>query len=169
MRNYKIYLWKCKKLTESSELCLVDPPAGDVNIPLISSKPVKIEIYDNQTYPVGIAGSRHTWIQYELFKWLKSHGNLISAEIWVGPSGHVFVPDKIRIVPNEGIVDWYPKRFAPYSGWSHYHIEPSVPKEVPIRVDICSYNGEEVHCYEVKLPEHFDTQKLNRFNSSILT
>jgi len=163
LNNYSfkgcVITWKCKEFTESSELHLVDPITGDVNIPIIRSEPVKIEIYGNKDYPVGLAGSIHTWIQYELFKWLKRSGNLVSAEIHISPSGHVFVPDELRISPNEGIIDWYPEKFTPYSGWSYYHVKSYVPKERHKQVDISSYNGEEIHCYEIKLPEHFTSQE----------
>lgn len=67
---------------------------------------------------------------------------------------------------SDGIIDWYSEKFAPYSGWSTYKMSNiHVPPEVPVRVDICSYDSQEIHCYEVKLPEHFDKKAILRSNN----
>jgi len=114
--------WKCKKLVESLDLYFVDPLTGEVRIHGIKGEPIKIQI-DQDTYP---AGKPHTWIQYELFRWLRSLDNLCSVEIDVSESGHVFVPDKITISSTEGIVDWMPERFTKFSGWTTGYTTSSI-------------------------------------------
>ena len=147
--------WKCKKLVDSSDLYFVEPLTGKARIHGIKGKPVKTQI-DQNTYP---AGKPHTWIQYELFRWLRGLGNLCSVEIDVSESGHVFVPNKITISSTEGIVSWMPERFTKFSGWTTEYTTSSVPKEVPVRVDLCSYDGEEISCFEVKIPDEFTSER----------
>jgi len=148
--------WKCKKLKEelSGLLYFIDPITGKGRILVTKGEPITVQM-NQDTYP---AGKPHVWIQYELYRWLRTSGYLCSAEIDVGMSGHVFVPDEIWISLDEGIIMWKPERFTKFSGWSWNHTSSSVPKEVPVRVDICSYNGSEINCYEVKLRDDFTTE-----------
>ncbi|WP_048098197.1 hypothetical protein [Archaeoglobus sulfaticallidus] len=69
------------------------------------------------------------------------------------------MPDEIKISSNEGIVSWKPERFTKFSGWKHESPASPVPKEVPVRVDLCSYDGNEVNCFEVKIPKEFTSER----------
>ncbi len=136
-----LVMWKCRSTYEHSNIFQVNPVTGFVEIKTLSGK--RIEDVNEV-----VVGKVHRWIQYELFRWLTNCGYLCSAEIDVSSSGHVFVPDEIRLSHANGIVDWKPERFTKFCS-KNYN---------PKTVDLCSYDGDLIKCYEVKLPDEFTTK-----------
>ena len=107
------------------------------------------------------AGSLHTWMQYELFRWLISQNCLVAVEPRVsGETGQVFAPDEIVLSHEKGIVSWSPRDFTPYKGWTWYS-RPHIPG-TPIRFDAVSAkldDPKEVEIFEIKTEKDFRTEK----------
>ena len=163
------FTWLRKGLRMSSKLVLVNPVTGEITgpgdireiaIPPPSDLKFLYVTWQDLEIP---AGSLRVWIQYELFRWLRSRGFIVSVEINVGgQSGRVFAPDKIIVNCRSGIVTCIPDIFTPYKGWSYESTSSAVIREVPLRFDVVATLPEatdEIEIFEVKTIEDFNSEE----------
>jgi len=154
----RVITWLREGLEPSEKIVLVNPMTGEFvskgDILRPSPPPpqellIKYVTYCDYTLPTG---SLHLWLQYELFKFLRDQGLMVSIEVPVGhPSGHVFAPDKMHISLRRGILSWSPEKFTQYS-YGAGPIEPAVRFDV---VSVRPEDAKEVDIYEVKTLSDF--------------